>query len=529
MPQSAPNQTLAPASNQRPARVLVTGATGYVGGRLTPRLLEQGYAVRVLVRQGPERLDGRPWAQAVEVAVGDVLEPATLAPALADVDVAYYMIHSMSSTGEFRDRDIQAARNFGTAAAQAGVQRIIYLGGLGDSDSDLSEHLRSRQETGDALRAAGVPVTEFRAAVVIGSGSISFEMLRHLTERVPVMICPKWVYTRIQPIAIRNLLQYLTEALVTPASAGEIIEIGGAEVLTYAEMMQGYAQIRGLRRTLLPVPLLTPRLSSYWVHLVTPIPSAIAKPLIKGLHNEVIVTDDKAQRLFPDIALFDYAAAVEMALARIHDGEVETVWSDALASSVGDLHPDLLVQEQGMLIERRVRTVDAPADAVYQAFASLGGETGWPPYNWLWAIRGLIDRMVGGIGLRRGRRHPDEVRTGEALDFWRVELVHPGELLILRAEMKVPGKAWLRFRAKPRRDGRTDLVQTAFFAPKGLLGLLYWYSIYPLHKIVFPGMINDVARRAEAMADRALQTADQELESSSGQGAAHFAGGAQVD
>jgi uncharacterized protein YbjT (DUF2867 family) len=481
-------------------RVLVTGATGYVGGRLTPRLLEEGYTVRVLVRQSPDRLNGRPWADDVEVVVGDVLDPATLDPVLAGVDAAYYMIHSMSGSDEFRDRDIQAARNFGRAAAKAGVKRIIYLGGLGDPDAELSEHLRSRQETGDALREAGVPVTEFRAAIIIGSGSISFEMVRHLTERIPLMICPKWVYTRVQPIAIRNVLQYMIDALTTPASAGEIIEIGGAEVMTYAEMMQRYAEIRGLKRWLVPVPLLTPRLSSYWVHLVTPIPASIARPLIKGLHNEVIVTNDKARTIFPEIELFDYETAVELALGRISDGLVETVWSDALASSVGDLEPHLLVQEQGMLIERRVRAVDASPHAVYRAFATLGGETGWPPYNWLWTLRGIMDRMVGGIGLRRGRRHPDEVRAGEAIDFWRVEQVKPDELLILRAEMKVPGEAWLRFRAKPRSDGRTDLVQTAFFAPKGLFGLLYWYGVYPLHKVVFPGMINDIARRAEAMA-----------------------------
>ncbi len=488
-------------------RVLVTGVTGYVGGRLTPLLLDEGYTVRVLVRQGPDRLAGRSWSDDVEIAVGDVLMPETLADVMADVDVAYYLIHSMSDHPEFRDRDIQAARNFGQAAAAAGVQRIIYLGGLGDADADLSEHLLSRQETGDALREAGVPVTEFRAAVIIGSGSISFEMMRHLTERIPIMICPKWVYTRIQPIAIRNVLQYMTAALTTPASAGEIIEIGGSEVLTYGEMMQRFAKSRGLKRYLAPVPFLTPRLSSYWVHLVTPIPSTIAQPLIKGLRNEVVVTNDKASVLFPDIEPLDYATAVDLALARIQQGEVETVWSDAFSSSVGDLAPVLLVQEQGMLIERRSRTVDAPPEAVYRAFASLGGETGWPPYNWLWVIRGIMDRMVGGIGVRRGRRHPEEVRAGEAIDFWRVERVEPNELLILRAEMKVPGDAWLRFRAKPRADGSADLIQTAFFAPKGLFGLIYWYSVYPLHKIVFPGMINNIAERAEAMNEAASDPA----------------------
>ena len=476
--------------------ILVTGATGYVGGRLVSRLLEEKRHVRVLVRGGAARLKGRPWADQVEVITGDVLDPAALLHALAGVDVAYYMIHSMSGSADFRERDITAARNFAQVAAACGVQRIIYLGGLGDPKADLSEHLRSRQETGDALRSAGVPVTEFRAAIIVGSGSLSFEMVRHLTERVPVMICPQWVYTRVQPIAIRTVLDYLTAALDTPESAGQVIDIGGTDVLTYGEMMTRYARLRGLHRWLVPVPLLTPRLSSFWVHLVTPIPANIARPLIDGLRNEVIVSDDNARRLLPQVQPLDFDTAVNLALQRIQNGEVETVWSDALVSSMGDLPPELVVQEQGMLIERRERTVNAPPADVYRAFCSLGGDSGWPPYTWLWVLRGILDRLVGGVGMRRGRRHPSELRAGEALDFWRVEKVEPDHLLILRAEMKVPGKAWLRFRAKPRADGRTDLVQTAFFAPKGLFGLLYWYSIYPLHKLIFPGMIDEIARRA---------------------------------
>jgi uncharacterized protein YbjT (DUF2867 family) len=476
--------------------ILVTGATGYVGGRLVSRLLEEKRRVRVLVRGGVARLKGRSWADQVEVITGDVLDPAALLHALAGVDVAYYMIHSMSGSADFRERDITAARNFAQVAAACRVQRIIYLGGLGDPAADLSEHLRSRQETGDALRSAGVPVTEFRAAIIVGSGSLSFEMVRHLTERVPVMICPQWVYTRVQPIAIRTVLDYLTAALDTPESAGQVIDIGGADVLTYGEMMMRYARLRGLHRWLVPVPLLTPRLSSYWVHLVTPIPANIARPLIDGLRNEVVASDDSAFRLLPQVLPLDFDTAVNLALQRIQNGEVETVWSDALVSSVGDLPPELVVQEQGMLIERRERTVNAPPADVYRAFCSLGGDSGWPPYTWLWVLRGILDRLVGGVGMRRGRRHPTELRAGEALDFWRVEKVEPDHLLILRAEMKVPGKAWLRFRAKPRADGRTDLVQTAFFAPKGLFGLLYWYSIYPLHKLIFPGMIDEIARRA---------------------------------
>ena len=478
--------------------VLVTGVTGYVGGRLVPRLLEADYNVRVLVRRDPERLDGRPWAGEVQVAVGDVLQPETLPAAMEGIDVAYYLIHSMRGSESFHRRDLRAAANFAEAAAAAGVRRIVYLGGLGDPDSDLSEHLRSRQETGEALRAAGVPVTEFRAAIVVGSGSASFEMIRHLVERLPVMVAPRWVYTRVQPIAIGDVLSYLVAAIDQPASAGEIVEIGGTSVLTYAEMMLEYAQVRGLRRYIIPVPVLTPRLSSYWVHWVTPIPAAYARPLIEGLRNEVVVRDQGAAELFPEIEPLSYEAAVEVALERLNSGEIETIWSDAHASSRGDTQPVLLTQEQGMYIERRRQTVEASPPAVFRAFAGLGGRRGWPD-NWLWRLRGALDRLVGGVGLRRGRRHPDELRVGEALDFWRVEAVEADRLLRLRAEMRVPGRAWLQFEAEPLKNGRTDLIQTAYFEAKGLLGLLYWYGIYPIHALVFSRMIDRVARRAEAL------------------------------
>ena len=478
--------------------VLVTGVTGYVGGRLVPRLLEADYNVRVLVRRDPERLDGRPWAGDVQVAVGDVLAPETLPAAMEDVDVAYYLIHSMRGSESFHRRDLRAAANFAEAAAAAGVQRIVYLGGLGDPDSDLSEHLRSRQETGEALRAAGVPVTEFRAAIVVGSGSASFEMIRHLVERLPVMVAPRWVYTRVQPIAIGDVLTYLVAALDQPASAGEIVEIGGSSVLTYAQMMLEYAQVRGLRRYIVPVPVLTPRLSSYWVHWVTPIPAGYARPLIEGLRNEVVVRDRRAADLFPDVAPLSYRAAVEVALERLNSGEIETIWSDAHASSRGDDRPVLLTQEQGLYIERRRQTVQARPAAVFRAFAGLGGRRGWPD-NWLWRLRGALDRLAGGVGLRRGRRHPDQLRVGEALDFWRVEEVEVDRLLRLRAEMRVPGRAWLQFEAEPLENGQTDLVQTAYFEARGLLGLLYWYGIYPIHALVFSRMIDHVARRAEAL------------------------------
>ncbi|MDX1663098.1 MAG: SDR family oxidoreductase [Candidatus Promineifilaceae bacterium] len=480
-------------------RILVTGVTGYVGGRLVPRLLERGARVRVLVRGDAQRTRGRPWHDQVEVAVGDVLEPETLPEAMQDVDVAYYLIHSMGGDGEFSERDITAARNFAEAAAAAGVGRIIYLGGLGDPESNLSKHLRSRQQTGTTLRAAGVPVTEFRAGMVVGSGSLSFEMLRHLTERLPVMIAPQWVFTRTQPIAIRDVLNYLVAALDVPESAGRTIEIGGADVLTNAEMMQRYAHIRGLRRLIIPVPVLTPTLSAYWVHWTTPVPASVVRPLIAGLRNELVVRDDQARQLFPDVEPLDVETAVKLALKRVDDGDIETLWSDAFASSQGDASPVLLTQEQGLVIERRQKMVAAPPHIVFRAFSSLGGEQGWP-VNWLWQLRGLIDRFLGGVGMRRGRRHPHSVRAGDAVDFWRVEAVEPDRLVRLRAEMKLPGRGWLQFQSKEREDGQTELVQTAYFAPKGLLGLLYWYGIYPLHGLIFSRMIATVAEQAEQQA-----------------------------
>ena len=475
--------------------ILVTGATGYVGGRLVARLLAAGYRVRCLVRD-PARLQGRAWLDQVELATGDMLQPDSLVAAMRDVCAVYYLVHSLGSGSDFSERDLLAARNCANAAKSAGVERIIYLGGLGDPHADLSPHLRSRHETGDALREAGVPVTEFRAAVIVGSGSLSFEMIRYLTERLPVMICPKWVFTRIQPIAIRNVLDYLVAALECPASAGRILEIGGRDVLTYAGMMTGYAQARGLRRHLLAVPVLTPRLSSYWVHLVTPIPANIAQPLIKGLGNEVIVRDAAALKLFPAIEPLDYATAVRLALEKLETRGVETAWSDALTSSQGDKTPVRLLSSEGMIIERRQRTVAAPAGAVYRSFARLGGACGWLYLDWAWQLRGMVDRLCGGVGMRRGRRDPEELRAGDAVDFWRVEAVEPGRLIRLRAEMRVPGRAWLEFKAQPQPDGQTLLTQTAFFEPKGLLGLLYWYAIYPIHGLIFSGLIRRVGELA---------------------------------
>jgi uncharacterized protein YbjT (DUF2867 family) len=433
--------------------------------------------------------------------VGDVLRPDSLSDALHGVTVAYYLVHSLGAGSDFPERDVTAARRFGTAAKNAGVERIIYLGGLGDPGKALSAHLRSRHETGEALRESGVPVTEFRAGVIVGSGSLSFEMIRYLTERVPVMICPRWVYTQIQPISVRTVLDYLVEALRVASSADRTIEIGGADIITYGQMLTFYAEVRGLRRWLVPVPVLTPKLSSYWVHFVTPIPATIARPLIAGLRNEIIVRDDTARQLFPGIQPLDYRTAVKLALEKLRADKVETAWSDALSTSQPDTTPVTLTTHEGMIIEHRQLAVDAPAEAIFRAFTGLGGTRGWLYMNWAWRIRGAFDRLCGGVGLRRGRRDADSVRVGEALDFWRVEAVEQNHLMRLRAEMKVPGKAWLQFEVKAQEhDTRPLLSQIAFFAPKGLLGLVYWYALYPIHSMIFGGMIQRVAKRAADIA-----------------------------
>jgi uncharacterized protein YbjT (DUF2867 family) len=475
--------------------ILVTGATGYVGGRLVPRLLEAGYRVRVLARD-PSRLQGRQWLDRVEVFKGDVLRPETLAPALAGVDVAYYLIHSMMAGSDFHTRDLNAARAFAEAAATGGANRIIYLGGLGDPDAELSAHLRSRQNTGKALQEAGVPVLEFRAGVIVGAGSASFEMIRYLTERVPIMVCPQWVFTRTQPISIQNVLDYLVAGIKLSVEGNQVVEIGGPQVLSYGDMLRGYADVRGLTRWIVPVPVLTPRLSSYWVHWVTPIPAALARPLIEGLRNEVIVREPRANDLFPEIKPIPYGQAVQTALSALEASEIESVWSDALISSQGDQSPVLLTTQEGMIIESRTRETKASPEETYKAFTSLGGQRGWLYADWAWRLRGILDRLVGGVGFRRGRRDHQSLRIGDALDFWRVEQLELNRKMLLRAEMKVPGRAWLQFEAHPIESGGTRLVQTALFAPKGLFGFLYWYGLYPIHSLIFSGLCEAVGRLA---------------------------------
>ncbi len=490
----------------RAETILVTGATGYIGGRLVPRLLEAGRRVRVLVRSRA-KAQSRPWSDRVEIVAGDILCPDTLSQALEGVDSAYYLIHSMSQGANFHDLDIEAARAFGRAASDAGVNRIIYLGGLGDPQAKLSPHLRSRQETGKALGESGVPVTEFRAAVVVGSGSISFEMIRYLAERLPIMICPKWVYSRIQPIAVDDLLEYLYSALDTPERSGTIVEVGGSDITTYKGLMLGYARARGLRRLLIPVPVLTPRLSSYWVHWMTPIPASITAPLVEGLRNDVIVTNTLARSLFPHIEPRDYATAIDSVIRDLEEGRIDTAWSDAAGPTSEPEEAARRESHQGMIVERRHRTVAAPAVEVYRVFTGIGAARGWYFANWLWRLRGMLDRMLGGAGLRRGRRHPDNLRIGDAVDFWRVEDLEPNRLLRLRAEMKLPGRAWLQYEVRSAQDGTTSLEQTATFIPKGLFGLAYWYALYPLHAWIFSGLIGAISRRAES----AGSLADNEL------------------
>lgn len=487
-------------------RIFVTGATGYIGGRLVPALLERGHRVRCLVRSR-EKLAARPWASdpRVEPVVADAADAEALAASMRGCDAACYLIHSMNAAGAaYRARDRRLARSFGAAARAAGVDRVVYLGGLGETGDDLSAHLASRREVEVALREAGPPTTVLRAAMIIGSGSASFEILRALVERLPVMITPRWVATECQPIAVRDVVEVLVRCLEEDAWRGATLDVGGPDVATYRALMCVMADALGLRRRLvIPVPVLTPRLSSLWIHLVTPLGASIARPLAEGLRNRVVCRGDAVARILgrPPIPLRE---AIDAAVRHARAGTVATCWSDA-GPMPGD--PDW---SGGTCFEdRREVVVEVPADALDAAARRIGGGRGYHVADGLWRMRGLLDRLVGGPGIRRGRRDPDRLACGDALDFWRVLRVDPGRGFSLRAEMKLPGTATLDFTVEPLGPTRSRLVQRARFRPKGLLGILYWYALVPLHAIVFAGMLRgiaDDARRIDAAAVAARAT-----------------------
>ncbi|MDX2083839.1 MAG: SDR family oxidoreductase [Candidatus Melainabacteria bacterium] len=478
--------------------ILVTGATGYVGGRLVPRLLEAGYRVRAVGRS-LDKLRARPWAAHanVQLQAVDVLDAESLARAMAGCGVCYYLVHSMNPRHrDFESADREAAIQVAQTAARSGITRIIYLSGLGEDASALSKHLRSRREVEALLAEGPVPVTVLRAAMIIGSGSASFEILRYLVERLPVMITPRWVYTPCQPIAIRNVLYYLQACLNVQETIGKTFDVGGANTLTYRELMEIYAQEACLpRRWILPVPVFTPRVSSYWIHLVTPVPASIAQPLAEGLRNPVVCQENRIQHLIPQ-PLLSAREAVRLALQRMQDHQVESHWTDAGALQVPEwLHPGDPNWAGGTVYEDRRRMILAgEPEEIWQPIVRIGGQTGWYYGNWMWGLRGILDLFFGGIGLRKGRRHPVHLFPGDALDFWRVLAVDAPWKLLLAAEMRVPGEAVLEFQLNSRRPGETELVQTARFRPYGLLGMLYWWLVTPLHHWVFNGMLKGIAK-----------------------------------
>jgi uncharacterized protein YbjT (DUF2867 family) len=475
-------------------RVLVTGATGYVGGRLVARLIDEAVPVRCLVRT-PAKLAAAPWRDDVEVVAGSLDGP--LEAAMAQVDVAVYLVHGIGDGRDWAARESRDAERFRVAAEAAHVGRIVYLGGMGAEDPSLSVHLTSRHDVGQVLAAGPIPVSELRAAVIIGSGSASFEMLRYLVEVLPVMITPKWVSTRCQPIAISDVLDYLVTVITAPQPLAGVFEIGGPDVVTYAQMMDLYASEAGLApRRLIPVPFLTPRLSSHWVGLVTPVPASLARPLVDSLVNEVIVRDTRGVDVLgaPRRTLRE---AIRLALGRTHRHDVPTSFTDA------DLHPfrayatDPSWAGGTKLVDERHRDTSASAGDVFAAVCAVGGETGWYTGEWLWRLRGLADQVAGGPGLRRGRRHPRELRVGDVVDFWRVEAIDTGRLVRLRAEMRVPGEAWLEWLITTSPRG-TRLTQRAIFKPRGLWGRLYWYGVAPFHGLVFPGLVRGIVADAES-------------------------------
>lgn len=474
--------------------IFIAGATGYIGGRLLAVLETKGYSVRCLARR-PEYLRSR-ISSGTQVVAGDVFAPETLDAALSGVDQAYYLVHSMGSGDSFEERDRIGARNFAACARRAGVRRIIYLGGLGSGDA-LSSHLRSRQEVGNILRESGVPVIELRASIVIGSGSLSFEMIRALVERLPVMITPRWVSVTAQPIAVRDVLDYLASALELPPSESRIFEIGGKDQVSYRDIMEEYARQRGLRRIMISVPVITPRLSSLWLALITPVYARTGRKLVDSIRNPTIVRDPAALSAF-NIRPLGMSAAIAAALRNEDQEFAATRWSDSL-SAAGAQPTWAGVRFGNRLVDSRVADVKVSSERVFAVICRLGGATGWYYANWLWRLRGWGDLLVGGVGLRRGRRHPEELRVGDALDFWRVEALELNRRLRLLAEMKLPGRAWLEYVLEPHGSG-TRIIQNAIFDPVGLAGLAYWYAVYPLHRIIFGGMLSAIGRKAEQIA-----------------------------
>ena len=470
-------------------KILLTGASGYVGGRLLPALEEAGYDLRCMTRR-PEELRERA-APTTEICRGDVLEPDTLTEALRDVDVAFYMVHSMGAQSDFSAEDRTAAEHFARAAEAAGVRRIVYLGGLGDEDDVDSAHLRSRHEVGRILRASRVETLELRASIIIGSGSLSFEMIRNLVNRLPAMVTPRWVYSLAQPIAIEDVLRYLLEAIDVPLSGSEVVEIGGTDQVAYVDIMKEFAHQRGMRRLIIPLPVLSPQLSSLWLGLVTPLYARVGRKLIDSVRHDTIVRSSRAETLF-SVRPMGMRRAIERALVNEERDFAQTRWSDALSSAVGEKNWGGIQFGSRLVDARSVRLSCSPA-AAFGPIRRIGGDVGWYYANALWRIRGFIDLLLGGPGMRRGRRDPEHVRIGDALDFWRVEEIEADRLLRLRAEMKVPGRAWLEFEIREEGD-ECVVYQTAIFDPLGLFGLLYWYGIYPVHVLIFKGMLNRIAR-----------------------------------
>ncbi len=482
--------------------VLVTGATGYIGGRLVPRLIEAGHDVRVLVRR-PERLRDVPWAATVDVVEGDLGDRTAVDRAMADVEVVYYLVHSMGGNHDFETTELSIARNVAASAHEHGVRRIVYLGGLHPETTRLSRHLRSRTQVGEILLASGVPTVVLQAGVIIGSGSTSFEMIRHLTEVLPYMPAPRWVRSFIQPIAVRDVLHYLIRAAEVPPDVDRAFDIGGPDVYRYGQLMNGYAVEAGLpQRPIAALPVLTPWLAGQWVNLVTPIPRRLAVPIIESLQFDCVMREHDIDEVIPPPpeGLLPYRTAVRLALERERAGEVETSWrnmevegapSDPLPSD-----PDWAGHT--VYVDEREQHSTAPAAQLWRVIEGVGGENGWYSFPLAWAIRGWVDKLTGGVGLRRGRRDPDVLHVGDAVDFWRVEAIDRGSFLRLRAEMRLPGRAWLELGAADAPAGGSRYRQRAVYFPKGLSGRMYWWAIAPFHDVIFSGMANRITAEAEA-------------------------------